>query len=112
MMVVRLSCLFPKHIHSGFKIPMTNRATERIIIALKIVNNSAFTGCTSYLQLRERIWCQTWVSVPHLPQRSRQTGLHCACSTFFFEGWLDCLPLRVSNESLPRPRVARAQKTV
>ena len=28
------------------------------------------------------------------------------------EGWLDGLPLRVSNEGLPRPRVARAQETI
>jgi hypothetical protein len=32
--------------------------------------------------------------------------------SFPLEGGLDGLPLRVSNEGLPRPRVARAQKTV
>jgi len=32
--------------------------------------------------------------------------------TFSLEGGLDGLPLRVSNEGLPRPRVARAQETV
>lgn len=29
-----------------------------------------------------------------------------------FEGGLEGLPLRVSNEGLPRPRVARAQETI
>ena len=32
--------------------------------------------------------------------------------TFYLEGGLDGLPLRVSNEGLLRPRVARAQETV
>jgi hypothetical protein len=39
-------------------------------------------------------------------------SLYCARSTFYLEGGLDGLPLRVSNEGLPRPRVARAQETV
>ena len=33
-------------------------------------------------------------------------------STCSLEGGLDGLPLRVSNEGLPRPRVARAQETI
>jgi len=33
-------------------------------------------------------------------------------SIFSLEGGLDSLPLRVSNEGLLRPRVARAQETV
>jgi hypothetical protein len=33
-------------------------------------------------------------------------------SIFSIEGGLDGLPLRVSNEGLPRPRVARAQETI
>ena len=32
--------------------------------------------------------------------------------TFSLEGGLDGLPLRVSNEGLPRPRVARAQEII
>jgi hypothetical protein len=38
--------------------------------------------------------------------------LHCAHPTFSLEGGLDGLPLRVSNEGLLRPRVARAQEAV
>ena len=43
-------------------------------------------------------------------------ALHCAhrvttaLLTLFLEGGLAGLPLRVSNEGLPRPRVARAQE--
>ena len=36
----------------------------------------------------------------------------CASLTFSPKGGLDGFPLRVSNEGLPRPRVARAQETV
>jgi len=37
---------------------------------------------------------------------------HCGRPTFPLEGGLDGLPLRVFNEGLLRPRVARAQETV
>ena len=44
-------------------------------------------------------------------------GAHRATTVFLYlrfriEGGLDVLPLRVSNEGLPRPRVARAQKSI
>ena len=38
--------------------------------------------------------------------------LDCARSIISLEGRLDGLLLRVSNEGLPRPRVARAKETV
>ena len=40
-----------------------------------------------------------------------EAALYCAHPTFSLEGGLDGLPLRVSNEGLLRPRVARAQGT-
>ena len=47
-----------------------------------------------------------------LPKGSRRTVLHCAHPMFYLEGGLDGLPLRVSNEGLLRPRVARAQEII
>ena len=51
--------------------------------------------------------------------RCTSTGDHLACPLLFqacsfaLQGWgLIDLPLRASNEGLPRPRVARAQKTI
>ena len=41
----------------------------------------------------------------------RASSDHCA-SIFSLEGGLDGLPLRVSNEGLLRPRVARAQEII
>jgi len=38
--------------------------------------------------------------------------LDCARSIISLEGRLDSLPLPVSNEGLPRPRVVRAKETV
>ncbi len=37
---------------------------------------------------------------------------HCRSPVLSLEGRLDGLPLRVSNEGHPRPRVARAQETI
>jgi hypothetical protein len=39
-------------------------------------------------------------------------GRHRSSIFFSLEGGLEGLPLRVSNEGLPRPRVARAQETI
>ena len=53
-----------------------------------------------------------------LPSRVAWLILECArrtrhrSSIFSLEGGLDGLPLRVSNEGLLRPRVARAQETL
>jgi hypothetical protein len=46
----------------------------------------------------------TWMPFPSF--------FSCAPPTFPLEGGLDGLPLRLSNEGLLRPRVARAQETV
>jgi len=63
-------------------------------------------------------WIAT-ISVYGLGERtaSRVCGvawsiLKCAHPIFTLEGGLDGLPLRVSNEGLRRPRVARAQETI
>ena len=63
---------------------------------------------------------ETMPAVPPFPSKLARFSLHrtawlildCAHPTYFLEDGLDGLPLRVSNEGLLRPRVARAQETV
>jgi len=48
----------------------------------------------------------------HASTRLVRFSLTAPVLAFSLEGWLDGLPLRVSNEDLPRPRVARVQETI
>jgi hypothetical protein len=52
------------------------------------------------------------VRVPLSLRQGARDVSDCARPTFSLEGGLDGLPLRVSNEGLLRPRVARAQETI
>ena len=93
-----------------------------------------YTVCPTLTSLRRFEWClelfQTSIGVSgrranFAKERGtsnlKRTGQGCPLlrasnehrsSTFPLEGGLGGLPLRVSNEGLPRPRVARAQETL
>jgi len=61
-------------------------------------------------EIHVRFWEGVGVKVSCATQLSHRSD-H-SSSIFSLEGGLDGLPLRVSNEGLPRPRVARAQEII
>ena len=98
--VIRAGCFCRKRNHSGLKIPTTNRATERKIIALKIINNNAFIGCTSYLLLREDLGSATVSTVTRTEAVPSASASHEGLSTLHLlqRDQTYCPSLRASSD--------------